>query len=149
VSLSQTIQFLFNPLTRRADNDRSFTISGINVGFAKRLQEPDQNFTLSTSIGFQNFQLNNYNIGLFRFPNGTSNNLSFTIGLNRNNTFTNPIFPTGGSEFDFSVKFTLPYSAFNDVDYASLKEQRTEALANNDGEALAVIDQQRFNWLDL
>ncbi|AFU68542.1 outer membrane protein assembly complex protein, OM_YaeT family [Psychroflexus torquis ATCC 700755] len=148
VSLSQTIQFLFNPLTRRADNDRSFTISGINVGFAKRLREPDQNFTLSTSIGYQNFQLNNYNIGLFRFPNGTSNNLSFTVGLNRNNTFTNPIFPTGGSEFDFSVKFTLPYSAFNDVDYAGLREQRIEALASNDGEALAVIDQQRFNWLE-
>ncbi|MBZ9777751.1 BamA/TamA family outer membrane protein [Psychroflexus sp. CAK8W] len=148
VSLSQTIQFLFNPLTRRADNDRSFTISGINVGFAKRLREPDQNFTLSTSVGYQNFQLNNYNIGLFNFPNGFSNNLSFTVGLNRNNTFTNPIFPMGGSEFDFSVKFTLPYSAFNDVDYGQLRAERDEALATNDNEALARIDQQRFNWLE-
>jgi outer membrane protein insertion porin family len=148
VSLSQTIQFLFNPLTRRADNDRSFTISGINVGFAKRLREPDQNFTLSTNVGYQNFQLNNYNIGLFRFPNGSSNNLSFTVGLNRNNTFTNPIFPMGGSEFDFSVKFTLPYSAFNDVDYEQLRDERNEALATNDNEALARIDQQRFNWLE-
>ncbi|MBZ9786755.1 BamA/TamA family outer membrane protein [Psychroflexus sp. CAK57W] len=148
VSLSQTIQFLFNPLTRRADNDRSFTISGINIGFAKRLREPDQNFTLSTAIGYQNFQLNNYNIGLFNFPNGFSNNLSFTVGLNRNNTFTNPIFPMGGSEFDVSVKFTLPYSAFNDVDYGELRQQRNEAIANNNQEALANIDQQRFNWLE-
>ncbi|WP_127845238.1 BamA/OMP85 family outer membrane protein [Psychroflexus aestuariivivens] len=148
VSLSQTIQFLFNPLTRRADNDRSFTISGINVGFAKRLREPDQNFTLSAAVGYQHFKLNNYNIGLFRFPNGNSNNLSFTLGLNRNNTFTNPIFPLGGSEFDLSFKFTLPYSLFNDVDYGELRDERQVALQNEDADALAEIDQQRFNWLE-
>jgi outer membrane protein insertion porin family len=148
VSLSHTIQFLFNPITRRADNDQSFSITGINVGFAKRLREPDQYFTVSAAAGFQHFNLNNYNIGLFNFPNGTSENLTFTLGLSRDNTFVNPIFPLGGSKFNLTFKFTPPYSAFNNVDYQQLKEDREIALAENDADALAEIDQQRFNWLE-
>lgn len=148
VSLSHTIQFLFNPITRNADRDRRFSITGINVGFAKRLREPDQYFTVSAAVGYQHFALQNYNIGLFRFPNGTSENLTFTFGLSRDNTFVNPIFPLGGSKFNFTFKFTPPYSAFNNVDYAELRADREVAIEENDTDALAQIDQQRFNWLE-
>ncbi len=148
VSLSHTIQFLFNPITRQADRNQSFSITGINVGFAKRLREPDQYFTISAAAGFQHFDLNNYNIGLFNFPNGTSENLTFTLGITRDNTFVNPIFPLGGSKFEFSFKFTPPYSAFNGVDYEQLNEDRQIAIDEGDSDALSEIDQQRFNWLE-
>lgn len=148
VSLSHTIQYLYNPISREADSDRSFSITGINVGFAKRLQEPDQYFTLSAAMGFQHFDMNNYNIGLFRFPNGSAENFTITLGVSRDNTFKNPIFPLGGSKFDFTVKFTPPYSAFNNVDYASLKEERQTAIDNDNEKRVSQIDQKRFNWLE-
>lgn len=148
VSLSHTIQYLYNPITRDADSDRSFSITGINVGFAKRLREPDQYFTISSAIGYQHFSMNNYNIGLFRFPDGTSENFTITLGINRDNTFKNPIFPLGGSKFDFSVKFTPPYSAFNNVDYSELKKERATAIENGNDKRVSQIDQERFNWLE-
>jgi len=92
-SLSHTKQFLFNPVTRNADKDRRFNITGLSVGLAKRLTVPDDYFTLSQAISFQHYNLKNYNTGLFTFGDGFSNNLAYTIGLSRNNTYTDPIYP--------------------------------------------------------
>jgi outer membrane protein insertion porin family len=147
-SLSQTKQFLFNPFTRQADRDRSFTISGVSLGVAKRLQVPDRYFTLSSAVSFQQYNLSNFNTGLFTFPNGTSNNLAFTVGLSRDNTFSNPIYPKGGSRFSITAKFTLPYSAFDGRDYEALAAEREVALENNDQDEIARIDQIRFDWLE-
>jgi len=147
-SLSQTRQFLFNPFTRRADRDRSFSISGVSLGIAKRLQIPDRYFTFSSAVSFQQYNLDNFNTGLFTFPNGTSNNLSFTVGLSRDNTFSNPIYPKGGSRFSITAKFTLPYSTFDGRDYAALAAEREVALENNDLDEIARIDQIRFDWLE-
>lgn len=150
VSLSQTKQFLFDQQTFRADRSRSFNISGISVGLARRLSIPDDYFTLSQSIGLQHYNLNNYNTGLFTFGDGYANNLSYTVALARNNTYTDPIFPTGGSNFIVSAKLSLPYSLFNNVDYKALSEER-ESLNPNDPSDFArigEIDQERFSWLE-
>lgn len=156
VQLSQTKQFMFNPYNYTADKSRYFNISGLSIGLAKRLLKPDDYFTLSQFIGFQYYDLNDYNTGLFTFGNGSSNNLSYTVALSRNNTFTDPIYPTGGSNFTISAKFTLPYSAFNNIDYESLKnerEQLVEELSLNPAnlsasDRIAEIDQQRYKWLE-
>jgi len=149
-SISHTKQFLFNPISGKADKDRSFNITGISFGIAKRLKSPDDFFQLSQSIGYQHYNLNNYNTGLFTFGDGYSNNLSYTISLLRNNTFVDPIYPKGGSNFVVTAKLSLPYSAFNDVDYKALKEER-ESLDPTDPDDFArigEIDQERFNWLE-
>ena len=156
VQLSQTKQFLFNPVTYKADKSKSFNISGISVGLAKRLTVPDDYFTLSQYIGFQYYNLNDYNTGLFTFGNGSSNNLSYTVSLSRNNTFTDPIYPTGGSSFSLSAKLSFPYSAVNKVDYAGLKDEREQLvddLANDpnnttSSDRIAEIDQERYRWLE-
>ena len=156
VQLSQTKQFMFNPYNYTADKSRYFNISGLSVGLAKRLTVPDDYFTLSQFIGYQFYDLNDYNTGLFTFGNGSSNNLSYTVALSRNNTFTDPIYPTGGSNFTISAKLTFPYSAFNKVDYKSLKNERqdlVDQLANDPsntsaGERIAEIDQERYKWLE-
>lgn len=150
VSLSQTKQFLFDQQTFRADRSRSFNITGVSVGLARRLTVPDDYFTLSQSIGLQHYNLNNYNTGLFTFGDGYANNLSYTIALARNNTYTDPIFPTGGSNFIVSAKLSLPYSLFNNVDYRALKVER-EGLDPNDPsdfKRIGEIDQERFSWLE-
>ena len=155
-SISHTKQFLYNPITRNADKSRRFNITGVSVGLAKRLSVPDDFFTLSQSVGFQHYDLQNYNTGLFTFGNGSSKNLSYTVGLSRNNTAVDPIYPTSGSNFSVSAKLTLPYSAFNGVDYKGLKDERDqleEDLQNdptdsNATERISEIDQERFKWLE-
>src|SRR5690606_30161989 len=96
-SLSHTRQFLYNPQTRDADKSRRFNITGVTVGLARRLSVPDDYFTLSQAISFQHYDLQNYNTGLFTFGNGYSNNLAYTVGLSRNNTANDPIYPIRGS----------------------------------------------------
>ncbi|MBY0487364.1 MAG: outer membrane protein assembly factor BamA [Flavobacteriaceae bacterium] len=122
-SISQSKQFLYTGSSSSVDKSRSFNITSLSVGLAKRLTVPDDYFTLSNAISFQYYDLNNYNTGLFTFGNGSSRNLAFNIGLSRNSKGNNPIYPTKGSEFSISTKFTLPYSLFNKIDYAHLGDQ--------------------------
>jgi outer membrane protein insertion porin family len=122
-SFSFSQQFNSNFQTQRVDKSRYINIIALTVGLAKRLTVPDDYFTLSQSISFQQYDLHNYNVGLFTFANGSSSNLSYTIGLTRNSKGFNPIFPTYGAEFGVTGEFTLPYSAFNGVDYSKLGEE--------------------------
>ena len=146
-SLSHSKQFLYNFSTRDIDRSQSFTISTISVGLAKRLTVPDPYFTLSQAVSFQYYNLNNYNTGLFTFGNGASRNLAYTIGLTRNNKGLNPIYPTYGSEFSVSAKFTPPYSLLNNIDYGNLGnleenkykyEGTSYTYLNNNGEEVLV-----------
>ena len=147
---------MFNPYTRTADKDRRFYITGISFGLAKRLQAPDDYFTLSHSVGYQHYDLQNYNTGLFTFGDGTSNNFSYTVALSRNNTYTDPIYPTGGSNFVLSAKLSPPYSMFTDTNFEDLRAERddlTQQLQTSSGNAgvttrIAEIDQERFKWLE-
>ncbi|WP_132704589.1 outer membrane protein assembly factor BamA [Winogradskyella wandonensis] len=145
-SISYSKQFQFNPATRRADRSQSFNILGITVGISTRLKEPDDYFLFSQALSYQNYNLNNFRSGLFQFQNGTSNNLAYTIGLTRNNTYNDPIYPTGGSNFAISAKLSLPYSLFNGVDYGALREERDNPATTP--ERIAEIDQERFKWLE-
>jgi outer membrane protein insertion porin family len=137
-SLSYSKQFLYTGSTGSVDKDKSFGITALSVGYAKRLTVPDDFFVFSNSVSFQYYDLNNYNTGLFTFGNGSSRNLAFTVGLSRNNKGVNPIFPTSGSEFNISAKFTLPYSAFNGVDYGDLKNQEPYKLRYAENAGLAI-----------
>ena len=146
-SISQTTQYRYNFTTGLADKSQYFKIRGINFGLAKRLQVPDDYFTLSQTIGYQYFDLNNYYTGLFTFGDGVSNNLFYAIALSRNNTYTNPIFPTGGSTFTIGAKLTFPYSLVNNIDYGNLKNLAAYQDASGNPEQ-AKIDQERFKWLE-
>ncbi|MGJ8591075.1 MAG: BamA/OMP85 family outer membrane protein [Aquaticitalea sp.] len=149
-SLSHTKQFLYDPVTGNADKDKRFNITGITVGLARRLSVPDDYFTLSQAVSFQHYNLKNYNTGLFTFGDGYSNNLAYTVGLSRNNTFNDPIYPEGGSNFSITAKMSLPYSLFNSTDYEALKNER-DALDQTDADdyaRVAEIDQERYKWLE-
>ncbi|WP_148781601.1 BamA/OMP85 family outer membrane protein [Aquimarina intermedia] len=165
-SFSHTIQFLFDQRTRDVSKDQKFFITGGSIGIAKRLNWPDNYFTLSQAVSIQHYNLQNYNTGLFTFGNGSANNLAYTIGINRNNTSVNPIFPTGGSEFNLVAKLTLPYSLFDGVDYSELAEERNTIESEQDAlrdqgnteqanigisllqDRIGEIDQERFKWLE-
>lgn len=136
-SLSHSKQFLYNYSTRDVTRDQSFNITSISVGIAKQLNVPDDFFVLSQSLSFQYYDLNNYNTGLFTFGNGASRNITYTIGLSRNSKGLNPIYPTYGSEFSVTGKFTPPYSLFNGVDYADLKNSDEYKLKYTTGSGIS------------
>lgn len=149
VSLSQTSQFRYDAIERDVDKDQRFLITGVTVGLARRLQVPDDYFTLSTAASFQHYNLKNYQAGIFEnISNGYSNNLAFTVGLSRNSLSINPIFPTAGSKFGVTGKFSIPYSLFNGVDYAKLEEERNTAIEENNRNELSRIDQEKYKWLE-
>ena len=150
-SLSKTNQYRYDFFTGRADKSQSFEISSISIGLAKRLSIPDDYFLLSQSLTYQYFNLNNYFTGLFTFGNGISNNINYTVTLSRNNTYTNPIFPLGGSNFSISGKFSPPYSLFNKVDYSALGNQAEFQIIDAQGQRIpdqSKIDQEKFKFLE-
>ena len=149
-SLSRTTQYRYDYFTGRADKSQFFEISSISIGLARRLRVPDDYFTLSQSISYQYYNLNNYFTGLFTFGDGESNNIAYTIALSRNNTYTNPVFPLGGSTFTISAKLTPPFSLISGRDYSNLGEEREFQTIINGVPVPdnALIDQEKFKWLE-
>jgi len=163
LSLSRTQQFGTSFNTRgRIDVDRSrgFAITGISAGLAKRVQWPDDYFTISHSLGYQLYDFNNYNIGLFSFGNGSSNAFTYTLGISRNATSGGRIFPRGGSNFEITTKLTPPYSLFSNKDFKAIRDESEELLEEisqldpGDPEAIALnerreaLEEERFKWLE-
>ncbi|WP_075341808.1 outer membrane protein assembly factor BamA [Tenacibaculum agarivorans] len=138
-------QFQFDFQTRQVNRDRSLDIFGATVGLGKRLQWPDDFFSLSQSISYQRIGLNNfqYRVGSSNaiLSNGDLNNLAYTIALSRNSAGPSLIFPTYGSEFSIRAKATLPYSLINGKDLSNSSDGLTESEFQD---FLA----DRFKWLE-
>lgn len=108
VSLWKTIQS-FNEGSK-------MDISGLSIGFGKRLNWPDDYFTITHSVNFQRYNLENYQTSLFDFSDGFSNNINYATTFSRNSIF-NPIYPRNGSKFTLYFELTPPYSLFKEKDY--------------------------------
>ncbi|BDW92962.1 outer membrane protein assembly factor [Flagellimonas marinaquae] len=135
LSLSRTQQFAtgFDQNGRLdVDKSRGFAITGVSAGLAKRVQWPDDFFTISHSLSYQLYDFNDYNSGLFNFGNGNSNSLSYTFGISRSSQGPSRIFPMTGSNFELTAKFTPPYSLFSNKDYGQLKDDIDNTLERLD-----------------
>ncbi len=107
----------------RSDSLRSaFIINGITVGIGKRLEWPDDFFTLYQGVNVQLYDLTNYGtIFSVGDGNGAFNNLSYEVILGRN-SIDQPIFPRRGSDLSLGLEVTPPYSAFSDKDYSTMDD---------------------------
>ncbi|WP_372974923.1 outer membrane protein assembly factor [Muriicola sp.] len=164
MSLSRTQQFLAsfgNNGRIEVDKNQQFSITGVTLGLAKRVQWPDDFFTVSHALSYKLYDFRNYRTGLFNFGNGQSNSLAYTFGISRSSAGPGRIYPITGSIFEVTAKFTPPYSLFSDKDFAALKarsEELTELqterrLAGSDltiaeRNELESVDQERFRWLE-
>ena len=111
-----------------------FTILGVNASLGTRLRWPDDNFVSTTTIGFQDLNLNDQGgsgVGgrvVFTDDDGNIirggdyNNFSISQTIARS-SISNPLFPTEGSKVSLTVKLTPPYSLFNNKDYSELTVQ--------------------------
>jgi outer membrane protein insertion porin family len=95
----------------------------VTLGLGRQLKRPDDFFSLSHSLTYQRYDLNN--IALFGngYNNGISNNFTFNTTLSRN-SIDNPQFPRSGSGFTLSGSFTPPYSVFRAKDFQPDAENR-------------------------
>ena len=159
LSFSRTQQFQASFVGGRVepDKNRQFSITGVTAGLAKRVQWPDDFFTISHSLGYQLYDFKNYNTGLFNFGNGQANSVAYTFGISRVSQGPSRIFPTSGSTFEVTAKFTPPYSLFSNKDFRALKERSEElspivraqqGLITPESRELEQIDQERFRWLE-
>ena len=100
------------------DPSKSLQMFGVAVGFGKRLNWPDDYFTLSAELGYQLYKLKDWEY-LYFMQNGTSHSITLNLTLARN-SIDNPIYTRRGSQFSLSLQLTPPYSLFNNVDYSKL-----------------------------
>ena len=111
------------------DDRQAIEITGVSLGIGKKLQFPDDYFSLFNGINFQQYKLIN-NESFFSFSNGYSNNVNYTIKLGRNSV-DQLIYPRRGSNFSLSLKVTPPYSMFDGVDDYS-----------------TISDQEKYSWIE-
>ena len=112
--------------------EAALNILGATVGLSKLLTWPDDWFRLSHALSYQRYNFDNYalTVGDLQYENGSSNNFNYTIGLTRNSSGPDPVFPQNGSDMSVSLTVTPPYSILNGKDYSTMD------------------DLEKFEWLE-
>ena len=92
--------------------------SGITIGLGRRLEWPDNYFTLVNSLGFLVYNYKDYfgSASTSLPQRGTTYDLGLETTLSRN-SIDNPMYPTSGSTISLSLKLTPPYSQWRDKSY--------------------------------
>jgi outer membrane protein insertion porin family len=92
-------------------------VHSITVGLGRRLEWPDNYFTLTNSVSYLRYILDNWNSGL-GFSNGVANSFTFNTTLSRNSV-NEIMYPSQGSNISLSVTLTPPHSLWRNIDYAT------------------------------
>ncbi|MGM0549453.1 MAG: outer membrane protein assembly factor BamA [Bacteroidota bacterium] len=157
VSLFHSIQNNAN-IFYQVDSDKSFKITGASVSLGRRLKWPDDYFTMSHTLSFQKYNLENWDRYFF-IDNGASNNFSFTTNFGRNSV-DQPIYPRRGSSFNLTLQLTPPYSLFKESKWWELSEsdvnraeEQYEAQGDEPTQTLAdikkdMVNQDKYNWIE-
>lgn len=105
----------YNLSTMESDPNKYIRLFGIALGTGRRLSWPDDYFTLYAELAYQNYHLKNWQY--FLISDGNCHNINVNLTFGRNSVF-NPIYPSNGSTFSFSVQLTPPYSLFDGKHYS-------------------------------
>jgi outer membrane protein insertion porin family len=123
ISLSHTVfrqfsqQDIFSGNSANAQAIGAYQNTAITIGLGRQLKRPDDFFSLSNSITYQRYDLDNINLfSGFNYTKGVSNNFTFNTTISRN-SIDNPQFARSGSSFTLSGSFTPPYSLFRADNY--------------------------------
>ena len=127
-------------------NNRMMEVFGLSASLGTRLKWPDNYFVLYNGINWQTYKLKNWYSGYFIFDDGAANNINYSISLSRNST-DQIIYPRTGSDFQFSLQLTPPFSLFrkhdidadgNKVPVKSYKDVNYDNWSSKD----------RFRWIE-
>ena len=128
----------YNSYENYYDPDKYVKLLSVYAGWGKRLNWPDDYFTLSLQLQYQRYMLRNWRY--FIMSNGSANNLNFNIALNRTST-DNQLFPRRGSDFSVSLTITPPWSKWDGKDYAHLATDRNSPTYSQE-------QQQKYRWVE-
>lgn len=120
------------------DPDKYVQLLGGSIGWGKRLRWPDDYFMLSLNLSYTRYILKNWSY--FLVNTGNCNNLNLGIAITRSSS-DNPLFPRRGSEFEFSLSITPPWSLFNNKDYKNL-------ATNSSSATYAKEQQEKYRWIE-
>jgi outer membrane protein insertion porin family len=120
VSAYHTIMNNYNYFTF-SPSSQYIKITGASLGLGRRLEWPDDFFTLQNEISYQRYKLEDW-AGLFLFSNGISKNLSFRTMFGRSSV-DQPIYARRGSSFMLGLQLTPPYSLINNKDYSTFSDE--------------------------
>jgi len=116
VSLNHSISRLPNASFEFTDQS-SLKQSGITIGLGRRLEWPDNYFSLTNSLSYLVYNYQNFFGGSTILPlKGKTNEIMFNTTLSRN-SIDNPMYPTTGSTISLAVNLTPPYSLWRDPSY--------------------------------
>ncbi|MBP5523539.1 MAG: outer membrane protein assembly factor BamA [Bacteroidaceae bacterium] len=128
----------YNNYSSYYDPDKYIMLLGCSVGWGKRLNWPDNNFSFQAVLGYTRYMLKDWEY--FIITDGHCNNVNLTLSLSRVN-IDNPIFPRRGSQISASVTLTPPYSLWDGIDYKNLATSREDANYMNDM-------QKKYKWIE-
>ena len=110
--------------------DAGLKVNNITVGLGRRLEWPDNYFTLTNSVSYLVYKLENYRAGGLGFSDGNASSIVFNTTLARN-SIDNPMYPTSGASLSLNVSFTPPWSAFRENDFWKLDQRGIESVRND------------------
>ena len=108
------------------DPNKVLQMVGVNIGFGKRLNWPDDYFTFTAELGYNWYYLKNWEY-LYYMNNGTSNAIVLGLTLARS-SIDNPLYTRSGSSFSLNLQLTPPASLFSGhKDWEKLSKENTTA----------------------
>ena len=121
-SVSIYRSLMTNGQKKGQDSRQSMQVDGATLGFGRRLEWPDDYFSLFHELNYQRYDLKNYEVYSFLFKNGQSNLFSLNTRLVRHSAGPNPIYPVRGSTFSLSLQLTPPYSLISGKDFSTAND---------------------------
>ena len=122
VSLNSSVQrslfSFYAPIPDPTDDTPTLKVNSITVGLGRRLEWPDNYFTLTNSVSFLRYTLNNWYSGGLGFEDGDANSFTFNTTLSRRSV-NEIMYPSQGSEVSLSLTLTPPHSLWRDLDYST------------------------------
>ena len=127
-------------------NNREMDVYGISASLGTRLKWPDNYFVLYHGLNWQTYKLRNWYSGYFIFDDGISNNINYSLTLARNST-DQMIYPRQGSDFQFSVQLTPPFSLLRRHDFDS-DGNKVQVASYKDINYDNWSSRERFRWIE-
>lgn len=123
ISLNSSVQrslfgYGWGALPDPDDDTPTLKVNSVTVGLGRRLEWPDNYFTLTNSVSVLRYTLDNWFSGGLGFTDGNANSVTFNTTLSRRSV-NEIMYPSQGSEVSLSVTLTPPHSMWRDLDYST------------------------------
>lgn len=115
VSLNSSVMRTLYGFTRATDLDPMLKVNSATIGLGRRLEWPDNFFSVMNALSYTQYTLRDYESGL-GFANGVANSIYLNTTISRQSV-NEIMYPSKGSALSLSVQLTPPHSMWRNIDY--------------------------------